>query len=215
MFRTLLSTRILATLAVLLGLGFAQLSIPSAVAAPYPPRAVTNTDLRLDKNRVNPGESNTARVNVTSDAGTPQGSVTFKVSGHAAESVPLVNGQASYSMPTDLRAGQTYRVTARYNGRRLYKPSQDTEYVTVRSDEVAGSENSRGAQGGDGDNDDDKGGSANRSGPTEGQVKGAEGNEGVLPSTGSDATTQLVALTGLGLLGAGAALMLYRRRVRS
>jgi LPXTG-motif cell wall-anchored protein len=122
-----------------------------------------------------------------------------------------VNGQASYDMPTDLEAGETYKVTARYNGRRLYKASQDAEYVTVRNDEVAGSDESRGDNGGSGG---DNGGSANRSGPSEGEVMGAEGNDGMLPSVGSDATTQIAALAGLGLLGAGVALMLYRRRVR-
>lgn len=183
------------------------------MAAPYPASVVTNTELRLEKNRVRPGESNTAWVQVTSDAGTPRGNVTFKVSGHKAKTVRLEGGTASYSMPTDLKAGKTYKVTARYNGKRIWRPSKDTEYVEVRktSDEVAGAEggrdNSRDGSGAGTNN-----GSANRSAPTQGEVQGAEA-EGALPSVGSDASTTLAALLGAGLLVAGGvALVMHRRR---
>jgi LPXTG-motif cell wall-anchored protein len=223
-FKSLLTTRVIATLAVLGVAGVAQLVGPGAmaappagghaVAAPYPASVVTNTDLRLAKKRVRPGERNTARVRVTSDAGTPQGTVTFRVSGHAAKTVRLVQGRASYSMPRDLKAGKTYRVTARYNGKRIWKPSKDTEYVKVRKarGEVAGSEGERDeSRDGSGSGTDD--GSANRSAPTQGEVQGAEA-EGALPNVGSDTSTTVAALLGLGLLAAGGlALVMRRRRV--
>jgi LPXTG-motif cell wall-anchored protein len=203
MFRKPLNAKVIATLVAVLGLALAPLGVSTAAASPYPAGAVTNTDLTLEKNTVSPGEANTAYVRVTSDAGTPEGRVTFKVTGHQAQTVPLVNGEASYEMPRDLEAGKRYRVTARYNGTPVYRPSNDAEWVKVTNGQVAGNEGEQHR-----DRDDDGAGSGKGNG---GGVAGTQ--EGTLPSVGADSTTQIYALAGLGLLGAGvAALLLHRRR---
>jgi LPXTG-motif cell wall-anchored protein len=221
-FRNLIAKKFILALALLSGLGLTQLSVPAAVAAPpaggyavtapYPPRAVTTTDLRLNKNRVRPGERNTAHARVRADTATPQGTVTFKVAGHQAKTVRLVGGKASYAMPRDLKAGKTYKVTARYNGKRFWKPSRDTAYVTVRKqarDEVRGSEGNRGDESRDGGSGSDNGGSANRTAPSQGEVQGAEG---ALPSVGADSSTTIIGLLGFGLLAAGGLALIVRRR---
>jgi LPXTG-motif cell wall-anchored protein len=190
MFRKQLSAKIAATLVAVLGLTLAGVLAPAAVASPYPAGAVTNAELTLEKNRVSPGEANTAYVRVTSDAGTPKGRVTFKVTGYQAVVVPLVDGEASYEMPRDLEAGKRYKVTARYNGTPVYRPSNDAEWVTVTDGQVAGEQGQAGRDG------------------------GVETQEGTLPSVGTDSTTQVYALAGLGLLGAGAAALLLHRRRR-
>ncbi len=178
-------------------------SSPSFTKTAYPASVTTNTDLRLDRNRVRPGQKNTARVTVTADEGsTPKGTVTLKVQGRQPRTKAVVNGRVSFAMPRHLKPGRTYRVTARYNGKRIWKHSRDTAYVTVKKrggGQVLGEEESR--------ND----GSANRGAPSD----GGNASEGGLPSVGADSTTQLYALGGLGLLAAGAfSLLLYRRRVR-
>lgn len=197
MFANLTLTKILGTAAVAGGLTLTQLGLAGAVAAPstaepsvqeYPAGVVTDTDISLESRTLDEGESTTATVTVTSDAGTPQGRVTFKVSGHSKKVVPLVAGEASYETPTDLRAGRTYKVSARYNGGGVYRPSSAAAYITVRGDgEVAGREGEGGA-----------GGDVQRA--------------GALPSVGADSTSTLYALGGLGLLGAGAATLLVHRR---
>jgi len=208
MFARVIVKKTVAALAIGGGLALTQLSAPGAVTAgavlapvsEYPASVVTDTEVSLEKSTVAPGESNTAYASVSADAGTPQGRVTFKVSGHQKESVPLVDGEASYEMPTDLRAGRTYRVMARYNGKAVYRPSHDATHVTVTEDgQVAGEEGERS----------DSGGSANRP-ATGGDVLGEQ--TGVLPNVGSDAATTVVALGGLGLLAAGAAALVMRRR---
>jgi LPXTG-motif cell wall-anchored protein len=208
MFRNQLIAKAIATFAVVGGLALTQLGVaPAAVASPYPPDAVTTTDLRLEKNRMRAGESNTAYVRVTSGAGTPQGRVTFQVSGYQPVTRPLVNGEASYELPGDLKGGRTYQVTARYNGQPAYKPSRDSERLTVyRDGSVAGEEGERGA-----------GQGANRPGADGGDAGPAaqEGaQEGALPSVGAEAGTTVYALAALGLLAAGAAALLLHRRRR-
>jgi LPXTG-motif cell wall-anchored protein len=202
MFRKQLNTKIAAAIVAVLGLALTQIGASTAVASPYPAGAVTNAELTLEKSTVRPGESNTAYVRVTSDAGTPKGRVTFKVTGHQSQVVPLVDGEASYEMPTDLQAGKRYKVTARYNGTPVYRPSNDAEWVTVTDSGVAGNEGER-----DRDRDGEGAGSGNGGG-----VAGTQ--EGALPNVGADSTTQLYALVGLGLLGAGAAALLLHRRRR-
>ena len=152
---------------------------------------------------LSPGESNTARATVTAEKGKkPQGTVTFKVAGHPSSTVPLVNGTATYEMPTDLKAGKTYKVTARYNEQGVWKPSSDSAYVTVTDDTVAGEEGSRDGEGG-----------ANRPGTGgDGEIQGVDESAGALPSVGSEENTLLYTLLGLGLLGAGAATLLMLRR---
>jgi LPXTG-motif cell wall-anchored protein len=213
MFRNQLIAKVAATLVVVGGLALTQLSAPAAMAAPpstvdpaaspYPPRAVTTTDLRLEKNRMRAGESNTAYVTVSSDSGTPQGRVTFQVSGYQPVTRPLVNGEASYELPGDLEGGRTYQVTARYNGQPIYRPSRDSERLVVQRDgSVAGEEGERGS-----------GQGANRPGADGGDA-GPATQEGALPSVGAEAGTSVYALAGLGLLGAGAAALLLHRRRR-
>jgi LPXTG-motif cell wall-anchored protein len=200
MFSKQLNAKVVAALVAVVGLALAPLGASTATAQPYPAGAVTNTDLTLEKNTVRPGEANTAHVRVTSDAGTPKGRVTFKVTGHQAQTMPLVNGEASYEMPRDLEAGKRYRVMARYNGSPVYRPSNDAEWVTVTDSGVAGEEGQQGR-----DRDDAGGGNG-------GDVAGTQ--EGTLPSVGADSTTQVIALGGLALLAAGAAAMLLHRRRR-
>ncbi|HEX6246577.1 MAG TPA: Ig-like domain-containing protein [Nocardioidaceae bacterium] len=169
-------------------------SLPTAASASeYPPSVATNTDLRLEKSTVQPGESNTAYVRVTSGAGTPQGTVTFKVAGRPGQTVPLVNGEAVWELPTDLAPGRTYKVTARYNGAGQYRTSLDTAYVTVADGDVAGAE---------GDDD----GAAARPATVAGDAAG-------LPNVGADASTTAAAVAGVALVAGGAfSLAMYRRR---
>jgi LPXTG-motif cell wall-anchored protein len=173
----------------------------------YPASVATTTDLTLERSTVQPGQSNTARATVTAEKGEqPRGTVTFKVAGRPSSTVPLLNGTATYEMPTDLKAGRTYKVTARYNGKGVWKPSMDTAYVTVTDDDtVAGEEGSRDGEGG-----------ANRPGTGgDGEVQGVDESEGALPSVGSEENTLLYTLLGLGLLGAGAfTLLMLRRRAQ-
>lgn len=205
-----LTKNIVAMLAVGGVLAVTQLSVPGLTATmpvdnhgDYPPPIATTTDLTLEKSVVEPGEANTARATVTAEKGEkPQGTVTFKVAGHQPRTVPLVNGTATYQMPTDLKAGRTYKVTARYNGQGVWKPSSDTAYVTVSDDSVAGEEGSRDGEG-----------SANRPGTGgNGEVQGVDESAGALPSVGSEENTLLYTLLGLGLLGAGAVTLLMLRR---
>ncbi len=94
-------------------------------------------------------------------------------------------------MPTDLRAGRTYQVSAHYNGHGCYQRSDDTVSVTVGSDT----------------------GGAARPGPV---IAGAavRGNpaSGLLPSTGSDAGIAFYGIGGVALVGAGGVLLGLRRR---
>jgi hypothetical protein len=202
-----LTKNFVAMLAVGSVLAVTQLSVPGLGAATlvdnhYQADVVTTTELTLEKYRVNPGESNTAYAEVTAGKKKPQGTVTFKVAGHPASTVPLVDGRASYEMPTDLEAGKRYKVTARYNGKGVWKPSKDTAYVTVTDDTVAGEEGSRDGEG-----------SANRPGTGgDGEIQGVDESAGALPSVGSEENTLLYTLLGLGLLGAGAVTLLMLRR---
>jgi len=212
MFQTMMK-RFLAMLAVGGVLAVAHLSVPGLTATMpvdnhenYPPSIATTTTLTLEKSMVDPGESNTARAKVTAEKGKkPQGTVTFKVAGHQPRTVPLVNGTATYQMPTDLKAGKTYKVTASYNQQGVWKPSRDSAYVTVSDDSVAGEEGSRDGEGG-----------ANRSGAGgDGEVQGVDDSAGALPNVGSEENTLLYTLLGLGLLGAGAfTLLMLRRRAQ-
>lgn len=97
----------------------------------YAAGVVTSTTLTLDSGRVAPGQSNTARATVSSGAGAPSGSVSFQVEGYKPRTVDLARGDASIKMPTDLRVGQTYAVTAEFTGHKCYRPSLGTAYVAV------------------------------------------------------------------------------------
>ena len=201
MLRSLITGRIFAALLVGGLLALAQLSGPATVtSAPaiesvdYPAGPVTTTEMWLDHPTVRAGEANSAHVKVTSNTGTPQGFVNFRV-GRYSKRVPLVNGQADFAIPTNLQPG-TYKVTARYNGK-LYQSSGDTEYLTVTNDEVAGSSSS-----------------ANRPGAAAADASGdlPADASGDLPATGSDGNTVLFGLIGLGLVGLGAFNLIGHRR---
>ena len=163
----------------------------------YAASVVTSTQLTLDRTRVQVGQSNTAHATVSAGSGTPTGTVTFRVAGHAA-TVELSGTSASYSMPTDLRAGRTYEVTARYNGAKCFRPSSDTASVAVESQAVAPSPGPGGPGGGGGPVP-----------PAAAPMVGAH-----LPSVGSDEGLLLYGAGGLVLLGAGG-IVLGRHRRRS
>jgi sugar lactone lactonase YvrE len=76
-------------------------------------RAATTTVISPIANVTYPG-SLTVTVTVTSAAGTPQGTVLVKVTGHGAQTSPLVAGAATFSY-TNLMGG-TYKVNATYQG---------------------------------------------------------------------------------------------------
>lgn len=226
MFSKLIIKNVVGALAVGGVLAVSQFASPAVVTSSpaiaeraYPASVVTNTDLTLDRTTVRPGQRNTARVTVSSDDGTPQGTVTFRVSGHDPQTVTLVNGKASYDMPTDLKAGRTYTVTATYNGNKVYKKSSDSENVTVEEkgkDEVKGREGERERDGNGNGSAGSGSGDSGSSGEAGDEVKGVEAERdasGDLPATGSDENTQLYALGGLALLLAGgASLLIWRRR---
>jgi LPXTG-motif cell wall-anchored protein len=210
MFRNVLTSRLVAALAAGGVLAIAQLSGPATVAsvpaleqvADYPESVETTTDVRVDHPMMRPGQTNHARATVSSDNGTPKGTVTFKVSGHAPKVVTLRNGHASYTLPSDLAAGKTYTVTARYNGKGQYKPSSDETQVTV----VKGGSGGSGGGGDEGDNGANGGGTGGSGGGA-----GAPGS-GDLPATGSDSNSVVFTLVGMGLLGLGAFSLIGRRR---
>jgi len=212
MFRTVLTSRLVAALAAGGVLAIAQLSGPATVAsapalehvAKYPASVETRTDVRVDRPMMRAGQSNHARATVSSNDGTPKGTVTFKVSGHAPKVVSLSNGHASYTLPSDLAAGKTYQVSARYNGKGVYKSSSDSTQVTVL----------KGGSGGAGGGGDE---GANRPGTGAGGSGGGAGTSGsdisgALPATGTDGSTVVFTLVGLGLLGLGAFSLIGRRR---
>lgn len=159
----------------------------------YPADVVTTTEVTLDLAVVKAGRANNAHVTVTSDEGPVEGTVTFTVAGHASTTVALVAGKASYSLPTDLVAGGTYEVTAAADVTGCLLPSADSAFVTV-----------------EGDDDELLGTSSNRAAPTV-----AAPGSGLLPSTGAEAGTGVLALGGAALVAAGLlALVRARRRVR-
>lgn len=223
MFRNTILKPLLSAIAVGGVLAVAQVSGPGLVTASpaittvadYPAGVVTNTDLQLDKSRVAAGESNTARVTVSSGAGAPKGTVTFKVGGHQKTVVLSSSGTASYTMPIDLQAGRTYKVTASFNGGGAWRPSSDSAYVTVAG-KRGGKSNSKGAHAAGGSSSNGSGSAGHgkgRAAPTTGGGTVAGEQTGGLPLVGSDASTTIYGLGGLVLLGAGGfVLVMHRRR---
>lgn len=192
----------------------AVMLVGQANAAPvYPPSIATSTDLDLADATVQPGETTTATVTVTAGSGQPQGTVTFRVSGRQGQTMPLVDGEASWETPADLAPGRTYKITARYNGtggsqamgaetdgvasmialvssdaEAGFRPSQDVAYLTVAAGDVTGGDDNVAAA--------------------------AAGDNAGLPSVGQSASTQIAMFAGVGLVAAGLfSLALYRRRV--
>ena len=211
MFRDFLLKGFVRALAVFGVLAAVVVVGQTTAAQAYQAPGQTTTELTLEKSTIEPGESNTAYATVTSDTAQPQGTVTFRITGGGGSAtIPLVDGQAVWEMPTDdLREGKTYKVIAHYNGvgnsqamgvetngiasvialassgaEAGFQPSQDVAYLTVASGDVAG--------------DDEEVAAASTG----------------LPGVGQDASTQIAMFAGVGLVAAGLfSLALYRRRV--
>jgi hypothetical protein len=132
--------RIIATVAALgtvLGLALVAF-IPSAAQAAtcnpsYPASVATTTSVNLVRNVGEYGDSNTATVRVSSDAGVPDGTVNLRISdGGGFYRLNLNGGVARRSLPDDLDARNTYTVTATYLGEGCYAGSSDSTNYTVQ-----------------------------------------------------------------------------------
>lgn len=124
-----------ASLGTLLGLTVVAL-VPSAAQAAtcqpkYPASVATRTSVNLVRNIGEYGDSNTATVRVSSDAGVPDGRVNLRIAGDSF-SLNLNNGVARRSVPDDLDARRTYTVTATYLGEGCYAGSSDSTSYTVQ-----------------------------------------------------------------------------------
>lgn len=192
MFQHFSGRRVVRAFAVISLFGAFAVAVPAHADDVYAPEGRSTTQLTLEKSTIAPGESNTADATVTCDGQDAQGAVTFRIAGGGSATMPLVDGEASWQMPTDgLRAGKTYRVTARYAGTGAAgcRVSQDVAYLTVASGDVAGAEGDDVAAASAGDN-------------------------AGLPGVGQSASTQIAMFAGIGLVAAGMfSLALYRRRV--
>jgi len=84
----------------------------------------TDTDLTV--------YSRYACAEVSSDKGTPRGTVTFTLVGYDSETEYLRDGKACVRISSHLRNYKTYKLVARYNGYRSWEPSYDSEYFRVK-----------------------------------------------------------------------------------
>jgi hypothetical protein len=89
----------------------------------------TTTALTSSLNPSNLGQSVTYTARVTSQSGTPAGSVTFTIRGNQPVSVPLSNGQASFAW-TFANPG-SLSVTAAYSGNATYAPSTSAPLTQI------------------------------------------------------------------------------------
>lgn len=222
MSHTISPIRLLTTLVVGLMLALTQLVGPaSTVSAPfenmtnYTPKAVTDTELSLDRNVMCRYSRNVAHVDVSSGVGTPKGQVTISVAGQSVTKW-LRDGSTSWVLPRGLPRG-TYKVRAHYHGNDRYRGSNDSESLTVkrcRGGEVQGEEGFGDGDKAGGDNAGNDG--ANRPGTVAGVDAAAGGGTSAdgLGDTGASGSTTLLALLGVGLLGLGGLVMLTRRRAR-
>lgn len=104
----------------------------ATVACDYPDSVATSTDITLDKTAAPYGSTNTATVQVSSGAGTPEGKVKIRVKGVQTWTHTLSNGRASQSLPRTLDAGETYTVRGIYNGQCDWRGSSDSAFYTVK-----------------------------------------------------------------------------------
>jgi hypothetical protein len=125
----------IAALGTLLGITVIAL-VPTAQAAPptsdpgYPSSVTTATNLQLARNVARFGSRNVARVQVSSGAGQPGGTVQLSIAGMTYV-LRLHGGQARQQLPRYLAPNQTYTVQANYLGRGCYAPSSALSYLTV------------------------------------------------------------------------------------
>jgi hypothetical protein len=102
------------------------------VACNYPDTVATSMNIRVDKAFQRQGETNFARMTVRSGAGTPTGSVSFRVqSVKRVQYAKLKNGKATFRIPSSLKAGRTYGINSVYFGQCKFRKTDDTAYVTV------------------------------------------------------------------------------------
>ncbi len=83
------------------------------------------------------GEPVVATVSVTNGAGTPGGSVTFRIGGSTVATASLVSGSASVSIDTSQYVPGNYAVTATYGGDASDAASSATQTVTIAKDSSA------------------------------------------------------------------------------
>lgn len=80
-------------------------------------RAETTTDLKV--------YSHSACAFVSSDHGTPTGTVTFKLTNHKTQTATVTLKRGKACVGLRLKPGK-YELTATYNGSRHFKPSSDS-----------------------------------------------------------------------------------------
>jgi hypothetical protein len=98
----------------------------------YPDSVATSMNIRVDKAFQRQGEKNFARMTVRSGAGTPTGTVSFRVqSVKKVQYAKLKNGKATFRIPSSLKAGRTYGINSVYFGQCKFRKTDDTAYVTV------------------------------------------------------------------------------------
>jgi len=121
-----------------------SLSLPGAAsAAGYAAAAETRCDAGVVRgDAIRQGEN--IRVNVRSDAGTPQGTVTVRL-GDATESIALQDGSASFTVPSSLAPG-------RYDFTMSFQPADGSDFKSCRSAVGGISVAAAGAGAGGGDN---------------------------------------------------------------
>jgi len=99
----------------------------------YAAPTTTGTELALSRNMGQHGQRVRAWAR-TNGQGNPQGQVTFSVNGNAFAAVSAERAADGVVLPR-LRAGETYRVRARFNpnceGQYDYQPSSDASNLTV------------------------------------------------------------------------------------
>ena len=144
MFSKTLLKSVASAAAVGAALTVAQLSAPATISASpeiqsvacgdYPDTVTTHTNLVLSHAGGQYGTPWTATVRVSSTSSAkPSGTVNVDIWGtRYSYGMRLHNGTASRSMPSDLEAGHTYKVTASYSPQCDFKASGDTARYTVK-----------------------------------------------------------------------------------
>ena len=106
-----------------------------------PAAAATSTSLTSTPNPSTTGQAVTLSATVTSAAGVPTGTVTFRDGATALATVTLVNGSASFST-TALAVG-SHPLTAAYNGNATFAASTSAVVTQVVNNPAAGTDTVR------------------------------------------------------------------------